>query len=123
MNYIIFGLGLLISMIIGFLLGRKSVKKEIIQVVVRDDLTPLKDFRINSRGESVTKTITRTIIQFVKYKDEYQVYLIMQGHEFTLGPWHLVTDKLPLMIIKESELGDTMKKFMLYDHIIEVVEK
>ena len=110
------------------------------KIIINDDLTPLegvkiicngkpiigfdevKKPRINSRGEFVTKTITRTMIQFVKYKNEYQVLLIMHGHEFVLGAWILVSDSLPLMTIKESERQSIMKKFMDYNYDIEVKE-
>ena len=110
------------------------------KIIINDDLTPLegvkiicngkpiigfdevKKPRINSRGEFVTKTITRTMIHFVKNKDEYQVLLLMQGHEFVLGAWILVSDSLPLMTIKESERQSIMKKFMDYNYDIEVKE-
>lgn len=97
-------------------------RKSNIQIIIKDDLSPL-DLRINVRGEPVTKTINRTLIQFVRHEKEYQVFLIMQGHEFVIDRWYLMSDKLPLMVIKESDLHKTIESFQGYDHhIIEVKE-
>ena len=100
----------------------KKPVKEKIEIIIKDDLSPL-DLRVNVRGEPVTKTINRTLIQFVRYEDKYHVYLAMEGYEFVVDKWYLMSDKLPLMVIKESDLHKTLESFRGYDHhIIEVKE-
>ena len=61
MNFIILVLGLLISATIGFILGRKSIKKETIQITINDDLLGIKDFTITAEGYPLDENGNRII--------------------------------------------------------------
>jgi hypothetical protein len=88
-------------------------KKNIIQITVRDDLTPLKEIKTQIRGTAISNIsceecnkknyITKNILLFEEKGDKVGIFIIQRGHLYLINDYHLYADKLFIAEIKKSQ--------------------